>query len=94
MTKMELDHPLEKLFRGSRKTLRVLRVLALAHKPMSKYSIEAQAAVYDTEKLLAHLVDIGVVKVIDGHIKRYTLNQENSVVNAVLRLMKDVGYLE
>lgn len=91
---MEIDHPLEKLFKGSRKTLRVLRVLALAQKPMSRYSIEAQAAVYDTERLLAHLVDIGVVKVFGGRTKRYALNQENSFVNAVLRLMKDVGYLE
>lgn len=87
-------HPLEELFKGSRKTLRVLRVLLLANAPLSKYAIEVRAAVYGSGPLLKRLVKLGVVRTLTGPVTRYTINYEHPLVKAVERLMKDARYLE
>ena len=86
-------HPLEELFRGSRKTLRVLRTLLAAGGPLTKYAVENEAAVYDAGPLLDRLARIGVVKVIDGKPRRYTVNLDNPLVRAVEKLMRETGYL-
>jgi hypothetical protein len=86
-------HPLEELFRGSRKTLRVLRVLLTAREPLTKYAIENRAAVYDAGPLLDRLARIGVVKVVEGRPRRYSLDPNSPLVEAVEKLMRETGYL-
>jgi|YelNatPaOPRAMG01_1025707.scaffolds.fasta_scaffold26229_4 hypothetical protein len=86
-------HPLEELFRGSRKTLRVLRVLLTAREPLTKYAIENRAAVYDAGPLLDRLARIGVVKVVEGRPRRYSLDPSSPLVGAVEKLMRETGYL-
>ncbi len=86
-------HPLEELFRGSRKTLRVLRALLTAREPLTKYALENQAAVYDVGPLLDRLAKIGVVKVIDGKPRRYAVDPSNPLVKAVEKLMRETGYV-
>lgn len=87
------EHLVEELFRGSRKTLRVLRVLMQAEAPLTKYAIEMRAAVYDASAVLAHLERINVVKSLEGKPKRYSLNRGNPLVVAVERFMKEIGYV-
>jgi len=86
-------HPLEELFRGSRKTLRVLRALLTAREPLTKYALENQAAVYEVGPLLDRLAKIGVVKVIDGKPRRYAVDPSNPLVKAVEKLMRETGYV-
>jgi len=86
-------HPLEELFKGSRKTLRVLRALLVAREPLTKYALENRAAVYDAGPLLDRLAKIGVVKVIDGKPRRYTVDPSNPLVKAVEKLMRETGYM-
>lgn len=87
------NHPLEELFRGSRKVLRVLRVLLSEHVPLTKYAIEARAAVYDAGPLLNRLARIGVVKVVEGRPRRYLADKDNPLTRAVERLLRDTGYM-
>ena len=87
------QHIIEELFRGSRKTLRVLRVLMQAEAPLTKYAIESRAAVYDASAVLANLERINVVKSTEGRPKRYVLNRENPIVVAAEKFMKEIGYI-
>ncbi|MEM0023199.1 MAG: hypothetical protein QXG48_00675 [Thermofilaceae archaeon] len=89
---MEL-HPLEELFRGSRKTLRILRVLFTAQTPLTKYSIESQAALYNAGAVLKRLERIGVVKALGERPKRYVLNRSNQLVSAIEKMMREVNYI-
>lgn len=86
-------HPLEELFRGSRKTLRVLKVLINAKAPLTKYAIEAQAALYDVETVLRRLERIGVVRALGERPRRYIINRESPLVQALEKMMKEVDYL-
>jgi len=86
-------HPIEEVFRGARKTLRILRVLILAGAPVTKYAIESQAAVYNAGTVLRRLEGLGVVKVLDGRPRRYLINRENPLVVAIEKFMKEVGYI-
>lgn len=86
-------HPLEELFRGSRKTLRVLRVLLTSQVPLTKYAIESQAALYNAGAVLRRLERIGIVKVVGERPKRYVLNRDNLLVSAVEKMMREVNYL-
>lgn len=87
------QHPLEELLRGSRKTLRVLRVLATAQAPLTKYAIESRAALYNAGAVLKRLERMGVVKALGERPKRYVLNRDNSLVLALERMMKEINYL-
>jgi hypothetical protein len=86
-------HPLEELFRGSRKTLRVLCVLLTAQEPLTKYAIENRAAVYDAGPLLDRLARIGVIKVVEGRPRRYAVDPGNPLTRAVEKLMRETGYM-
>ncbi|RLF04076.1 MAG: hypothetical protein DRK00_07505 [Thermoprotei archaeon] len=87
-------HPLEELFRGSRKVLRVLRLFLLdPETPHTKYAVENRALVYDVEPVLKRLVALGVLRVVDEKPRRYVLNTGNPLVRAVERMMRDVGYI-
>ncbi len=88
-----LEHPLEELFRGSRKTLRILRALALAEAPLTKYGIESRAAVYDAGSALKRLERLGIVRSLDGKPKRYVLNRSNPLARALLDFLQEAGYL-
>lgn len=86
-------HPLEELFKGSRKTLRVLRVLLTAREPLTKYAVEARAAVYDAGPLLDRLARIGIVKVVESKPRRYAVDSNNPLVKALENLMRETGYM-
>lgn len=87
-------HPLEELFRGSRKVLRVLRLmLSNPSAPYTRYAIEYNALVYDAGPVLERLERLGVVRVVDEEPRRYVVNVENPLVRAVERMMREVGYL-
>ncbi|MCD6357444.1 MAG: hypothetical protein J7L75_02575 [Thermoproteales archaeon] len=86
-------HPLEELFRGSRKVLRILRLmLSDPSTPYTRYAIESHALVYDAGPVLERLVKLGVVRVVDEEPRRYLINLENPLVRAVERMMREVGY--
>jgi len=84
----------EELFKGCKKTLRILRLFIInPNKSFTKYKIEKEALVYDSEIILERLVKLGIVEILSDDPKLYRLKNEIPLVKALKTFLKEIGYL-
>lgn len=89
-----MGHYLEEVFLGCRKMLRIVRVLLIyGEKPLTRYKIEKEAAVYDSLSVLKRLESLGIVEEVEGYHRAYRINRENRFVTILEKFLKECGYL-
>jgi len=85
---------LEELFKGCRKTMRVLRLfIQNPYEAYTKYRVEKEALVYDSEIILERLVKLGILKIVNKDPKLYKLVNDLSIVKALKAFFRETGYI-
>jgi len=79
---------------GSSGRLKLLRVLSRNPEGMTKYAIEQSGLRYgDITANLRVLVEIGWVKELPTQPRKYRINLDNGIVNALIEFYQKTGYL-
>ena len=63
------------------------------NEPLTIYRIEKNGMIYDINRAINKLIEIGIVKKIDEEPNLYILNEENSLVPKIREFLKDIGYI-
>ncbi|MCD6562524.1 MAG: hypothetical protein J7K23_01255 [Thermoproteales archaeon] len=88
-----IEHDIEKIFYNCKKILRILKVFFEENEPLTIYRIEKNGMIYDINRAINKLIEIGIVKKIDEEPNLYILNEENSLVPKIREFLKDIGYI-